>query len=135
MEHLEVATSLDQPAYLCNSQGNYDKAEPHERALVIREKVLGPEHSGMAITVNALAEPYNSQGKIDEAESLYKPTQLKGGGASTKDTQLVDEKNISSDTTGNTDTYLTTHDAHRIFKMQKLSCGLTINGTRKMTSA
>jgi len=52
--------------------GDYSIAEPPlERALAIREQVLGPAHVDVAETVNALGELYYLQGRYTEAEPLY----------------------------------------------------------------
>ncbi|NDY74971.1 tetratricopeptide repeat protein, partial [Desulfobacter hydrogenophilus] len=54
------------------SQGKYEEAEPlYQRALKIRETVLGPDHPSVATTLNNLAGLYESQGKYEEAEPLY----------------------------------------------------------------
>ncbi|RUP51353.1 Tetratricopeptide repeat-domain-containing protein [Jimgerdemannia flammicorona] len=65
------ATSLNNLAALYNSQGKYDKAEPlYERALIIREKVLGSEHPDTAQYLNNLAIFYRGQGDYDKARLL-----------------------------------------------------------------
>ena len=49
------------------------RAEPfYQRNLAIREKVLGPEHPGVAHSLNDLAELYRGQGCYAEAEPLYR---------------------------------------------------------------
>jgi tetratricopeptide (TPR) repeat protein len=54
-------------------QGKYSEAEPLlKRSLVIREKVLGPDHPDVAISLNNLANLYSDQGKYSEAEPLLK---------------------------------------------------------------
>ncbi len=53
-------------------QGRYAEAEPlYKRSLAIREKVLGPEHPGVAQSLNNLAALYKAQGQYAEAEPLY----------------------------------------------------------------
>jgi tetratricopeptide (TPR) repeat protein len=53
---LTVPTSINNLAALHDSQGKYDQAEPlYQRALAIFEKVLGPEHSKVAIALENYA--------------------------------------------------------------------------------
>ena len=53
--------------------GAYSAAEkPLTRSLMINEKVLGPDHPGVATSLNNLALLYEAQGKYGEAEPLYK---------------------------------------------------------------
>jgi len=53
--------------------GSYSAAEkPLTRSLMINEKVLGPDHPHVAISLNNLALLYYAQGKYAEAEPLYK---------------------------------------------------------------
>jgi tetratricopeptide (TPR) repeat protein len=42
------------------------------RAIAIDEKVLGPEHPGLATDLNNLALLYQDQGKYGEAEPLFR---------------------------------------------------------------
>ena len=68
-----TATALTNLASLCQTQEKYDLAEPlYERALAIRQEVLGPDHADTATALNNLAEFYNTQGKYDLSESLLK---------------------------------------------------------------
>ena len=53
---------------------NQDPVSYLTRALVIREKGLGPEHPDTASTLNNLAVLYHDQGKYEEAESLHQRT-------------------------------------------------------------
>ena len=67
-----LATSLNNLAALCRTQGKYAEAEPlYQRSLAIREKALGPEHPDVASSLNNLAGLYDNQGKHAEAEPLY----------------------------------------------------------------
>ncbi len=51
------ATSLNNLALLYYAQGKYTQAEPlYQRALVIYERALGPEHPNVATGLNNLAE-------------------------------------------------------------------------------
>jgi CHAT domain-containing protein len=68
-----VATGLNSLAVLYDNQGQYAQAEPlHKRALAIREKSLGPDHSNVAFSLNNLAVLYQAQGQYAQAEPLYK---------------------------------------------------------------
>ena len=50
-----------------------DEAEPlYRRALEIREAQLGPDHPGVAQSLNNLAELLRDQAKDDEAEPLHR---------------------------------------------------------------
>ena len=52
--------------------GQYDQALPlYQRALAIREKVLGPEHPDVAMSLNNLAALYRDTGQYAKAEPLY----------------------------------------------------------------
>ena len=52
--------------------GDYEKALPlYQRALEIREKVLGPQHPSVATTLNNLALLYESMGDYEKALPLY----------------------------------------------------------------
>ena len=52
--------------------GKYWEAEESvKRALVIREKALGPDHPDVAASLNNLALLYYAQGRYSEAEPLY----------------------------------------------------------------
>lgn len=72
LEHPNVATSLNNLAYLYKSQGRRSEAEHlYRRSLEIRERKLGAEHPAVAISLNNLAGLYDSQGKYSKAEPLY----------------------------------------------------------------
>ena len=69
----QLVESLHSLAELYKAQGRYAEAEPlYQRALGIREKVLGPEHPAVATILNNLAELYRTQGRYAQAEPLYK---------------------------------------------------------------
>ncbi|BBD57794.1 peptidase-like protein [Nostoc sp. HK-01] len=71
-EHPDVATSLNNLAYLYSAQGKYQQAETvYLRALAITEKVLGKEHPDVATSLNNLAYLYSEQGNYQQAELLY----------------------------------------------------------------
>ena len=68
----DLASSLNNLAYLYDSQGRYDKAEPlYEQALELRQRLLGENHPDVASSLNNLAGLYDSQGRYEEAEPLY----------------------------------------------------------------
>ena len=69
---IALATSLNNLAFLYESQGRYAEAEPfYLRSLSIREKQLGENHPDVAQSLNNLALLYGYEGKYTEAESLY----------------------------------------------------------------
>ncbi len=76
-EHPEIADTLHNLADLYGAQGKYEQAEPlYQRALAIREQVLGPEHPATAHTLKSLAELRSviSRDKLAQ-ESLSEPAQ------------------------------------------------------------
>jgi tetratricopeptide (TPR) repeat protein len=71
-DHLDVATSLNNLAYLYESQGRYEQAEPlYQQALAIQKRLLGDEHPDVATSLNNLAALYDSQGRYGQAEPLF----------------------------------------------------------------
>ncbi|MEO1373662.1 MAG: tetratricopeptide repeat protein [Cyanobacteria bacterium J06635_10] len=69
---LQEAERLNQQVIQLYRQGKYNEAIPlAEKALAIREKVLGKEHPSVATTLNNLANLYQKQGNYAKAESLY----------------------------------------------------------------
>jgi tetratricopeptide (TPR) repeat protein len=71
-EHTDVATGLNNLAYLYNEQGKYAEAElMYVRALNIREKTLDPADPRVATSLNNLAQLYRLQGKYEKAEPMY----------------------------------------------------------------
>jgi tetratricopeptide (TPR) repeat protein len=71
-EFVEAARLLNQAGYYLNERGRYADAEHlYQRALAIREKVLGPEHPDVATSLNNLAMLYKNQGRYAKAEPLY----------------------------------------------------------------
>ncbi len=70
-DHPDTATSLNNLAFLYQSQGKYAEAEPlYVRALQIREEQLGADHPDTAGSLNNLAGLYYQQGRYEEAELL-----------------------------------------------------------------
>jgi len=50
-----------------------DQAEDlYRRALAMKEKLLGPEHPDVAVTLNNLATVCRSQDRLEEAKGLYR---------------------------------------------------------------
>jgi eukaryotic-like serine/threonine-protein kinase len=47
-------------------------AEHYERALRIKESLLGPDHPDVAMTVHNLAVLRTTEGRREEAEALYR---------------------------------------------------------------
>jgi CHAT domain-containing protein/Tfp pilus assembly protein PilF len=69
---LEEAKQLNKQVDQLYQQGQYATAIPlAERALAIREEVLGPEHPVVAQSLNSLAVLYREQGNYSQAEPLY----------------------------------------------------------------
>ncbi len=67
----EAAQLLIQAGNYLYESAQYTQAEPLcQRALDIREKILGPEHRDTATTLNQLAVLYWRQGKYEQAEPL-----------------------------------------------------------------
>jgi tetratricopeptide (TPR) repeat protein len=71
-DHPDVATSLNNLAFLYYLQGRYSEAEPlYLRSLSLRESQLGADYPDVATSLNDLALLYESQGRYSEAEPLY----------------------------------------------------------------
>ncbi|MBD2180311.1 tetratricopeptide repeat protein [Planktothrix sp. FACHB-1355] len=71
-EHLNIARSLNNLAWLYWLQSRYSEAEPlYLQALVLQRRFLGEEHPDIARNMNNLAMLYRSQGRYSEAEVLY----------------------------------------------------------------
>ena len=72
MSFPEATRLLNQAGYYLYEHAQYTEAEPlYQRALAIREKMLGAEHLLTASSLNNLAALYESQGKYEQAEPLY----------------------------------------------------------------
>jgi hypothetical protein len=79
-EHPDVATGLHNLAELYCAQRRYDEAEPlFRRALVIGERVLGPEHAQVVMTRAHYAAMLRETGRADEADRLEGRNQGPGG--------------------------------------------------------
>jgi DNA-binding phage protein len=62
IDELFEASDLNKKGLILCKQGQYAKAEPlYQRALTIREKVLGAEHPATALSLKNLAELYDAQ--------------------------------------------------------------------------
>jgi len=71
-EFLEAAQLLHRSGCYLDERARYAQAEPlYQRALAIREKILGPEHPAVATSLNSLAVLYRDQGQYAQAEPLY----------------------------------------------------------------
>lgn len=67
----EAGRLLNQTAYFLQDQAQYPQALPlYQRALAIREKVLGAEHPDTASSLNNLAALYDTQGDYAQALPL-----------------------------------------------------------------
>jgi tetratricopeptide (TPR) repeat protein len=70
-DHPDVATSLNNLAYVCIRQGEYAKAEPlYKRSLAILEKALGSDHPSEATSLKNLAELYRATNRPELARPL-----------------------------------------------------------------
>ncbi len=70
-EHPNIATSLNNLAYLYESQGRYTEALPlFEQALEMRQRLFAGDHPDVASSLNNLAGLYKSQGRYAEAQRL-----------------------------------------------------------------
>ena len=68
----DEAAALGRKAHEFSRAGKYADAIPlAERALALREKVLGPNHPDVALSLNNLAQLYKDQGRYSDAEPLY----------------------------------------------------------------
>ncbi len=68
----EAAALLNKAGYYLKDLAVYADAEPlYQRALLIWEQVLGPQHPNTATSLNNLALLYDNQGKYEQAEPLY----------------------------------------------------------------
>jgi len=72
MESEEAARLLDQAGDYLRERGQYTEAEPLLiKSLALREKILGPEHPSLALSLHNMARLYHDQGKYTKAEPLY----------------------------------------------------------------
>ena len=70
---LDEATLLQQKLLQLFNQGQYSEAVPlAERALAIRERVLGAGHPDVALSLYFLATLYTKQGRYADAEKMFK---------------------------------------------------------------
>ena len=68
----DLATSLNNLAYLYYFQGRYSEAEPlFQQALEMNKRVLDESHPSVATSLNNLAYLYHFQGRYSEAEPLF----------------------------------------------------------------
>jgi tetratricopeptide (TPR) repeat protein len=72
LDSVAAARLLNQSGYYLVDRARYAEAEPlYQRALAIREKALGPDHTDTATGLNNLAVLYDNQGRYAEAEPLH----------------------------------------------------------------
>jgi Flp pilus assembly protein TadD len=80
-EHRHTASSLNNLAVVLKAQGDLAGARPlHERALAIREKVLGAEHPDTVMNLNAVL--LQAQGDLAGARPLLERALAMGFGPS-----------------------------------------------------
>ncbi|KST69168.1 tetratricopeptide repeat protein [Mastigocoleus testarum] len=71
-DHPDVATSLNNLAFLYSSQERYTKAKPlYQQALQMRKRLFQGDHPDVATSLSDLALLYSSQGRYTEAKPLY----------------------------------------------------------------
>lgn len=72
MQFYEAARLLSQTGKILSDQAEYEEAEPLlQRALLIYEQILGPEHPDTVKSLNNLAQLYQTQSRYEEAEVLW----------------------------------------------------------------
>ncbi len=72
LEHLNIATSLNNLAALHKFTGRYSEAEPlYQQALELTKPLLGDNHPIVATSLNNLAELYRYTGRYSKAQPLY----------------------------------------------------------------
>jgi tetratricopeptide (TPR) repeat protein/CHAT domain-containing protein len=70
-DHSDLATSLNNLAFLYDYQGRYSEAELlYQQALAMRQRLFKGDHPDLAQSLNNLAALYESQGRYSEAEPL-----------------------------------------------------------------
>jgi tetratricopeptide (TPR) repeat protein len=70
---LELATSLNSLGLLYLDQGKYTDSESiFQKALQLRQSLLGDNHHDVANSIRTLASLYKLQGRYEQAEPLYK---------------------------------------------------------------
>jgi len=70
-EHPNIATSLNNLAYLYKFQGRYAEAQPlYEQALEMRKRLFAGDHPDVAQSLNNLALLYDSQERYAKAQPL-----------------------------------------------------------------
>ena len=72
-EKLKRAKELDGQVSELNKAAKYSEAMPlAQESLKLREEALGPNHPDVAISLNNLADLYMRQGRLAEAELLFR---------------------------------------------------------------
>lgn len=73
IKDMDYSRFISALVYLLQYMTEYKKAEElYEKALYIREKVLGEEHLDTAVIYNNLAASYKKQKEYKKTEGLYK---------------------------------------------------------------
>ena len=71
-DHPNLATSLNDLAFLYYTQGRYDQAEPlFIEALEMRKRIFAGDHPDVADSLNKLGGLYHTQGRFDQVEPLF----------------------------------------------------------------
>jgi tetratricopeptide (TPR) repeat protein len=71
-EHPNTLTSMNNLAFVLDSQGKYEEAEAmHRQTLATREKVLGHEHPDTLTSIYCLAHLLAKQCRYNESIALY----------------------------------------------------------------
>lgn len=72
IESKDIATLSQKVGTYLYERGIYQDAEPYyERALLIREKLLGDDHPDFALVLDKMGVLYDYQGRHDEAELIH----------------------------------------------------------------
>lgn len=72
-QHPEVATSLNNLAFVLSRQGQYVAAEAlYRETLAVNQKLLGKEHPAIAKSLNNLANVFFKQGRLAAAEAGFR---------------------------------------------------------------
>jgi tetratricopeptide (TPR) repeat protein len=71
--------SLNNLALIHKERGDYDRAiELYRRSLAIAERIVGPNHPDLLVTLNNLAVLYETSGQKAEADAVYRRIRRSG---------------------------------------------------------